>query len=706
MAKGAKKGKRASKSAGEPEQVRERVYVPLEDEAELRTGRDVRSDDLVEEDERSPGEVGGELTQTPSMQEVFGPGGLLERCMTAGYEHRPAQLEMAEAVHEAFQSHRHAIVEAGTGTGKTLAYLLPAICSGRRVVISTATKSLQEQLYQKDVPFLQKYFAPNLKVAVMKGRSNFLCRAKMHQMADQPMLRGMEEMDAFRQIRDWTKFTETGDRAELTFLTDDSELWPRLDARRETCTGQKCANFNECFVTQMHQRAKEADLIIVNHHLFFADLALKQDDFGSILPEYSAVVFDEAHEIEDVASDYFGRQISNFRFEELARDADVALRMLHLGTPSLLRRTQRIRERSRSFFETFPARDGKFPFTRAERAAFLEQHREAYDDLAQALKGLETEFAATAQKPEELLRIARRSFELRQEMAFLFESNEGNFVYWFERRNKGVFLAATPIDVSQLLREKLFEQFDTVILTSATLTVGGRFDYIRQRLGLDHAKEKTLPPEFDYGEQALLYLPKKMPDVRDAGFAGKAAEEILELLEASQGRAFCLFTSYSQMNDLYERIRTKIEFPLLLQGTAPRSVLLERFKNTPGAVLFATASFWQGVDVPGDQLSCVIVDKLPFAVPSDPIVAARVKALQEDGRNAFAEYQVPQAVLALKQGFGRLIRTKTDRGILALLDSRIQRMAYGKIFLESLPAYRKTQELSDVARFMEASSPA
>ncbi len=706
MAKGAKKGRPSSKSGNPPEELRERVYVPLEDEAEVRTARNVRDADVGQADDRRESVATDELTQTPSMLEVFGPGGLLERCMAAGYEHRPAQLEMAEAVHEAFQSHRHAIVEAGTGTGKTLAYLLPAICSGRRVVISTATKSLQEQLYQKDVPFLQKYFAPNLKVAVMKGRSNFLCKAKMHQMADQPMLRGMEEMDAFRQIRDWTKFTETGDRAELTFLTDDSELWPRLDARRETCTGQKCANFSECFVTQMHQRAKEADLIIVNHHLFFADLALKQDDFGSILPEYSAVVFDEAHEIEDVASDYFGRQISNFRFEELARDADVALRLLHLGTPSLLRRTQRIRERSRSFFDAFPARDGKFPFTRAERAAFLEQHREAYDDLAQALKGLETEFAAVTQKPEDLLRIARRSFELRQEMSFLFESNEGNFVYWFERRNKGVFLAATPIDVSQLLREKLFEQFDTVILTSATLTVGGRFDYIRQRLGLDHGKEKTLPPEFDYGEQALLYLPKKMPDVRDPGFAGRAAEEILELLEASQGRAFCLFTSYSQMNDLYERIRTKIDFPLLLQGTAPRSVLLERFKNTPGAVLFATASFWQGVDVPGDQLSCVIVDKLPFAVPSDPIVAARVKALQEDGRNAFAEYQVPQAVLALKQGFGRLIRTKTDRGILALLDSRIQRMAYGKIFLESLPAYRKTQELTDVARFMEAPSPA
>jgi len=583
---------------------------------------------------------------------------------------------------------------------------LPAICSGRRVVISTATKSLQEQLYQKDIPFLQKHFAPNLKVAVMKGRSNFLCRAKQHQMADQPLLKGLEEMDAFRQIRDWAKVTETGDRAELTFLPDDSDLWTRLDARRDTCSGQKCPEFNTCFITAMHQRAKEADLIIVNHHLFFADLALKQDDFGSILPEYSAVVFDEAHEMEDVASDYFGRQISNFRFEELARDADQALRLLRLGSPALLKKTQRIRERSREFFERFPGRDGRFPFTRNERSAFLEQNREAYDALATSLKTLETEFAAMPQKAEELQRIARRSFELRQELAFLFESNERNYVYWYERRNKGVFLAATPIDVSQILRERLFEQFDTVVLTSATLTVGGRFAYIRQRLGIDHAQERALPPEFDYKEQAMFYLPRTMPDVRNPGFPAKAADEIVELLELAQGRTFCLFTSYSQMNELFERVRPRVAFPLFLQGTAPRSALLERFKNTAGAVLFATASFWQGVDVPGDQLSCVIVDRLPFAVPSDPIVAARVQALQEDGRNAFAEFQVPQAVLALKQGFGRLIRTKTDRGILALLDNRIQRMPYGKIFLESLPDYQTTNEMSEVARFLEMASPA
>jgi ATP-dependent DNA helicase DinG len=693
------------KQAKRGEAAAERVYAPLEEVNRWQPESIVVRELVVAEE---PAEESTEYERTegkPTMEAIFAPGGFLDKSMIGGYEHRPAQLQMAEAVDDAFERHHHVIVEAGTGTGKTLAYLLPAICSGRRVVISTATKSLQEQLYQKDVPFLQKHFAPELKVAVMKGRSNFVCLTKLHAMTDQPMLRGMEELDAFKQIRDWSKLTETGDRSELTFLPDDSELWSRMDARRDTCTGQKCPEFRNCFVTQMHQRAKDADLIIVNHHLFFADLALKHDDFGSILPEYSAVVFDEAHEMEDVASDYFGRQISNFRFEELARDADHVMRLVHQATPSLLRRTQRIRERSRAFFEAFPPRDGRFPFARPEREAFLEHNREAYEVLMNSLKSLETEFAALTQKPEELIRISRRSFEIRQEFAFLLESNEKNYVYWFERRNKGVFLAATPIDVSQILRERLFEAFDTIILTSATLTVANRFEFIRQRLGLDHSKETTLPPEFDYPKQALLYLPQRMPDVRDAGFGARAAEEIVQLLLHSQGRAFCLFTSYAQMNDLFERVRSQVKFPLLLQGTAPRSALLERFKNTANAVLFATASFWQGVDVPGDQLSCVIVDRLPFAVPSDPIVAARVRALQEEGRNPFSEFQVPEAVLALKQGFGRLIRSKTDRGVLALLDTRIQRMPYGKIFLESLPQYRRTHDLKEVQRFLSEADP-
>ncbi len=638
-----------------------------------------------------------------TMAEVFGPGGLLERCMPANFEVRRSQQEMAEMVEDAFRTKHHVIVEAGTGTGKTLAYLIPAIRSGRRVVISTATKSLQEQLFNKDIPFLQKHFAPELKVAVMKGRGNFLCRQKVHLMEGQPVLRGMDEVDWFAQIRDWEKVTQTGDRAELDFLPDDSELWQRLDARRETCTGQKCPEFQRCFLTWMHQRAHEADIIIVNHHLFFADLALRKDDFGSILPEYSAVVFDEAHEIEDVASEYFGRQASNYRFEDLARDAENVLRMKGLAAPAFLKRVMRLRERARSFFETFPAREGRFAFDGNQRAAFLEQNREAYDEMLAALKRLEAEIAALPSKPDEILAIARRSFELRSELALLLESNEKNYVYWFERRGKGVFLAATPIDVSGILRERLFEAFDTVVLTSATLAVGNRFDFLKQRLGVQATHERVLPHEFDFKTQALLYIPRSIPDVRDASFAARAAEEITRLLEISGGRAFCLFTSYGQMNEVYQRLAGRLKFPLLLQGTAPRTILLDRFRNTPGAVLFATASFWQGVDVPGAQLSCVIIDRLPFAVPTDPVVAARVRALQDDGRNAFAEYQVPEAVLALKQGFGRLIRAKTDRGILAILDNRIQRMQYGKIFLESLPEYTITQDIAAVERFMRNS---
>jgi len=645
-----------------------------------------------------------DVDDRPTIKDIFGPGGLLKQCMPQGYEHRRSQLEMAQILEKAFQKRQHAIVEAGTGTGKTLAYLIPAIRSGKRVVISTATKSLQEQLFAKDIPFLQKHFAPNLKVAVMKGRGNFLCRSKVHFMEGQPVLKGMDEVDWFSQIADWEKLTETGDRAELNFLPDDAELWHRLDARREACTGQKCPEFGNCFVTLMHQRAADADIVIVNHHLFFADLALRQDDFGSILPEYDAVIFDEAHEIEDVAGDYFGRQTSNYRFEELARDAENVLRMTKDSPPSLLRRASRIRERSRTFFDAFPPREGRSPFELAEREHFLEQNREAYDGVLQALKSFETEVAALPSKPEEFINMARRSFELRKETEFLMESSEHNYVYWMDRRNKGIFLAATPIDVSGILREHLFERFDTVVLTSATLAVGGRFDFLKQRLGVPLALEKVLPTEFDYKNQALLYIPNRMPDVRDAAFSAKAADEITRMLEITRGRAFCLFTSYNQMKDVHARVLQTVDFPLLLQGTSPRPALLEKFRNTPNAVLFATSSFWQGVDVPGDQLSCVIVDRLPFAVPSDPIVAARVKTLQEEGRNAFSEYQVPEAVLALKQGFGRLIRARTDRGVLAILDNRIERMQYGKIFIASLPDYSITRDIQEVERFMQPHS--
>jgi ATP-dependent DNA helicase DinG len=632
-----------------------------------------------------------------SLPDFFGPGGLLERCHPQ-YEFRPGQLEMAEAVEQAFRQRRHLIVEAGTGTGKTLAYLVPALRSGLKVVISTGTKNLQEQLFFKDIPFLQQHLKTEIRACYMKGRSNFLCRQKLYDLEDQPVLKGLEDLDHYARIRDWEKTTETGDRAELTELPDPIPLWPRIDARRETCTGQKCAQFDRCFITQMHRRAAAAEIVIVNHHLFFADLAVRRDDFASILPDYSAVIFDEAHELEDVASQYFGTQVSNYRLEELARDTENTLGVKGLADRRTARLLRQLRKHTQAFFALFPEVEGRFAFE--DRNGFLERHADAYHALQESLRTLEVALASQGAKAEEIFNLVRRAAELRRELEFLLESTERRYVFWYERRGRGLFLQATPIDVAPILRETLFDHYDTIVLTSATLAVSGHFDYLKQRLGVQAPEEKVVDSHFDYREQALLYISHHLPDIRTPAFVPEAAEEIVRLLEASRGRAFVLFTSYNQMQEIFRRVAQRVDFPLLLQGTAPRTALLNRFRETPGAVLFATASFWQGVDVQGQQLSAVIIDRLPFAVPTDPVVRARIQALQEDGHNAFTEYQIPEAIIALKQGFGRLIRAVTDRGLLALLDNRVRRKQYGRLFLESLPPYRVTSDLDEVQRFL------
>ncbi|PYV18346.1 MAG: helicase [Acidobacteria bacterium] len=613
------------------------------------------------------------------------------------YEFRPSQLEMAEAVESALENRRHLIAEAGTGTGKTLAYLVPIIRSGRRVVISTGTKNLQEQIFFKDIPFLNKLF-PGLRATLMKGRQNYLCRQKLYDIEKQPALSGLEEVELVGEIREWEKRTETGDRAELENLPDSSDLWRQIDARRETCTGQKCAQFERCFITWMHQRAAESNLIIVNHHLFFADLALKQMEFASLLPDYAALVFDEAHEMEDVATRYFGLQVSNYRVEELARDTEAALRQKQLDAREVMRAVREMRRRGDLFFELFPKGEGRSSFT--NREAFLDAHRGDYSALLNALEGLKTELKRLKERPEEINRLAERAGELTEAFGFVLESKERNFVYWWERRGRGVFLEASPIDVSAILRERLFDKVETVILTSATLAVGGTFDFLKRRLGLQQPQEKIFASHFNYTEQALLYTPQHLPDPREPNFAAAAAVEVGEILKASRGRAFVLFTSRQQMNEVYQRVRPHVRFPLLLQGTAPRTSLLDRFRRTPHAVLFATSSFWQGVDVQGQQLSAVIIDRLPFAVPTDPVVSARVRLINEDGGNAFTDYQVPEAVISLKQGFGRLIRSVNDRGLLALLDHRMVRKPYGKVFFETLPPYKRTNVLEEVKNFM------
>ena len=636
---------------------------------------------------------------------------------------------MAQSVEEAIAEKRHLIVEAGTGTGKTLAYLLPVLRSGKRVIISTGTKNLQEQLFQKDVPFLERALfgdgAGKLSVCYMKGRNNYLCRKKLYDLTNEPVLSGLEEIEQFGAISAWEKTTSTGDRSELAELPEASALWHKLDARTDTCLGQKCPEYERCFITEMRRRAAESDIVIVNHHLFFADLSIKLEaekapDAG-VIPDCGVVIFDEAHELEEVAGNYFGISVSNTRMEELARDIEALLQREKLYTPGISSAISSLRDRSQLFFSLIPAGDGRFSFD--SRKEFLEENGDEYDALNQSLRRIGAEIEQLPQKPEQVFSMARRAQQLQVQLSFVMEDENPNTVFWIERRGfrgtvrsrrssdqgsgggrTNVFLQATPIEVGPILRECLWSKMETAVLTSATLAVGGGFDYIRQRLGLDHARESIVPSHFDYQSQVILYVPPDLPDPRTPQFASQASDCIQRLLQITRGRAFVLFTSYAQMNEIYDRLLGVLDFPMLKQGDAPKSALLAEFRITPHAVLFGTSSFWQGVDVQGEQLSCVIIDRLPFAVPSDPVVAARVKAIDAAGGNAFFEYQVPSAVITLKQGFGRLIRSLHDRGLLALLDNRILKKQYGKVFVESLPNYSKTTDLRKVEEFFGAGS--
>ena len=639
---------------------------------------------------------------------------------------------MAEAVLRAFEEHRHLIVEAGTGTGKTLAYLVPAIAAavsrGGRVVVSTGTKNLQEQLMEKDIPFLQRVLPKKFSAAYMKGRSNYVCLSRVKRAENSPILDGLEDVDYFDAVRRWSRDSASGDRAELVELPEHLSFWRHIDARSEICTGQKCADYDACYITRMRQRATDADIVIVNHHLFFADLALRGGEYGQVIPDYSAVIFDEAHQVEDVAAEYFGAQVSNFQIEDMLRD----LQMLPITDASVNRELTRAANRVSRFAEQFwmgfaresRADEGRFPivpgtFARKTRGGEIEATPlgDAYLGLDGALQRLETTLDVVREKPPEVENLLRRIRETRFNLEFIVAGDDRRYVYWVERRGRGTFMRASPIDVSTLLQDKLFDRVETVVLTSATLASAGSFDFIRQRLGLapdggdgedadgsgaGKTDELVASSGYNYEEQAVLYLPPRMPDPRNPGWVERAAAEVVELLKVSRGRAFVLSTSLSGMRALYERVAPEVDFPCFVQGSMAKAGLLEKFRATPNAVLFATSSFWQGVDVRGEQLSCVIIDKLPFAVPTDPVVAARQRFIEEQGGSSFYEYSVPQAIITLKQGLGRLIRSATDRGLLAVLDPRLRTAAYGRLFLASLPPCRVTSDLAEAAAVFES----
>lgn len=644
------------------------------------------------------------------LNSVFGDEGLVAR-FHENYEYRSGQIEMAERITGAFEQRRHLMVEAGTGTGKTLAYLVPAIAAAigqkKRIVISTGTKNLQEQLMEKDIPFLKTILPTKFTAEYMKGRGNYACLYRIKKAESQPVLDGLDQLDHFRSIANWVKDTETGDRRELVDLPENLLFWNRINARGDICIGQKCPDFDQCFITRMRDRAEKADIVVVNHHLFFADLNVRGNQFGKVIPDYGAVIFDEAHLIEDVASDYFGFQISNFQIEELVRDTDGLPIHDAVVTRDLTRTGAKIIGLADLFWARFskPKNEGRYPlgsdlfaYRTADGSPMATALGEAFAALDGALRSLEAALESFENDMPEAESLLRRTRQLRFDLDFIVTQTESNFVYWLERRGKGIFMRASPVDVSELLREKLFDKVETCILTSATLSSGGSFDFVRERLGLDSAKTSgyTAPSSFDHEKQAILYLPKAMPDPRSPEFTQLAAGEIVKILQATNGRAFVLCTSNLSMNTLFELVSSRVDFPCFVQGSMSKAGLLERFRNTQNAVLFATASFWQGVDVQGDQLSCVIIDKLPFAVPSDPIVAARSRYIDENGGRSFTEYSVPQAIITLKQGIGRLIRSRTDRGVIAILDPRLRTKPYGRMFLQSLPRMRITDDLEQI----------
>ncbi len=645
-----------------------------------------------------------------SVVDLLGPQGPLARSMP-GYEHRAGQLQMAEAVERALDLDHVLLCEAGTGTGKTLAYLVPAILSEKKVVVSTATKALQDQILLQDIPAIERHLGLRPHVAVAKGLSNYLCRRRFEAFRASASAMDPHHRRSLARIEAWVQATETGDVAELSWLPERDRTWQEVCSSAETRRGAKCPFHRDCFVTRMRRRAEAARIVIANHHLVFADLAVRRgsDDHGGALPPYEAIVFDEAHQIEDIASDFFGLRVSTSRLDALVRDADRAFRAAGMADELLGGKggatiTEPVRTTGRAFFDALVLRvatstdNGKQAL---ERDVWCGELRELYHRFDASLDALQA-FADKPSASDDVQAIGLRTLDFRDDLSRIVDGETGA-VTWLEARARSAAVGATPIEVGPTIRELIFERIGTCVLTSATLTTSTGFQFFRSRVGAEGDTFTTLelqvPSPFDFPTHALLYTPVDVCEPNEQDFPRQAAERAAELICITDGGALVLCTSNRAMSIIHDELSRRLAHTVMVQGAAPKSALLDRFRTSGSAVLVATMSFWEGVDIAGHALRLVIIDKIPFAVPSDPVVMARCAALEQNGGKPFVDYQVPSAAITLKQGFGRLIRTQRDRGIVAVLDRRIVRRGYGKSMLASLPPARRAMTLEEVRAF-------
>lgn len=642
--------------------------------------------------------------------DILGPHGSLAASLD-NYEHRPGQLAMAKAVEEAVAKSHTLVCEAGTGTGKTLAYLIPAILSGRKTVISTATRALQDQIYWRDLPAIAKHTGLKPSVALTKGLSNYLCRRRFEELRKSAHAASTASATSLVQIERWARTTHTGDVAELADLPENDPVWRDVCSSTETRIGLKCQHYENCFVTHMRREAQEAQIVVANHHLVFADIALRGDsqERGGVLPEYEVLVLDEAHQIEDIASDFFGCQVSSGRIQVLLRDAQRTFECAGLSDPLLSNKdasplTARVRDAAGSLFEQLVARyeTGEPGKKRIETDTWTGEILHRYHRFDAGLEALQA-FANANSKNESVEAVAQRVLRVRNDLSEIVSGNQSRAVTWIETRARSAAVGSTPIEVANILRQAVFERVPAVIATSATLTSNGTFQFFRSRVGADSPHvptvELVVPSHFDFETQALLYTPTDLPEPADPSFAQLAVQRVAHLIEVTNGGAFVLCTSVRAMTTFRADLARMLDRAPLMQGDAPKQSLLNRFRTEKDSVLVATLSFWEGVDIAGDALRLVVIDKIPFAVPTDPVVVARCAALEQDGANPFEAYQLPAAAITLKQGFGRLIRTQRDRGIVAILDRRLVSRQYGKALLASLPPARKVSSLEQVREF-------